>query len=172
MSNIAQYLKSIDPLGVKYKNTNLTYRQILQNETKRLKNILQREIDDYYTTYSPKVYKRGQHGGNLRRSLSADEVCDVSANGKKLTMSIKINENAIHESIIDGSEANAFWLINDGWKVKKDVWFKDIYRFGYYEGAHFVEDAVEEFKKTSKYGIKVEVIRPLLYYDKEYNGDY
>ena len=79
-------------------------------------------------------------------------------------IAIEVNDNAIHNSILDNSEANAFWLINDGWEVKKDVWFKDIYRFGYYEGAHFVEDAVEEFERTSKYGIKVQIIRPLLYY--------
>lgn len=163
-SNIEKYLKNINPLDIKYKNTNLTYRQILKNETKRLKDILQKKIEDYYNSYSPKVYDRGNHGGNLRYSLSVDDICSVSANGMKLIMNININENAIHNSILDDSEANAFWLINDGWQVKKDVWFKDIYRFGYYEGAHFVEDAVEEFERTSKYGIKVQIIRPLLYY--------
>ena len=163
-SGIEKYLKSINPLDIKYKNTSLTYRQILLNETRRFKNILQRKIEDYYNSYSPTVYKRGQHGGNLRKSLSVDDVCTISANGMKLIMSVNINENAIHNSIIDGDEANAFWLLNDGWSVKKDVWFKDIYRFGYYEGAHFVEDAIEEFENTSKYGIEVEVIRPLLYY--------
>ena len=155
-SNIEKYLKNINPLDLKYKNTNLTYRQILQKETRRLKDILQKKIEDYYNSYSPTVYKRGQHGGNLRDALSVDDVCTVSANGMKLIMNININENAIHNSILDDSEANAFWLINDGWQ--------DVYRFGYYEGAHFVEDAVEEFESTSKYGIKVEVVRPLLYY--------
>lgn len=163
-SNIEKYLENINPLDIKYKKTNLTYRQILQNETRRLKDILQRKIEDYYNSYSPKVYDRGNHGGNLRNSLSVDDVCTVSANGMKLIMNIKINDNAIHNSILDDSEANSFWLLNDGWSVKKDVWFKDIYRFGYYEGAHFVEEAIEEFEKTSRYGIKVEVVRPLLYY--------
>lgn len=164
MTNLEKQLKNINPLNVKYKNTNLTYRQILQNEAKRLKDILQKNIEDYYHSYSPTVYQRRQHGGNLLDSLSLDDVCAISANGMKLTMNININENAIHNSILDDSEANAFWLVNDGWKVAKNVWFKDVYRFGYFEGAHFVEDAVEEFERTSKYGIKVDVIRPLLYY--------
>lgn len=164
MTNLEKQLKNINPLDIKYKNTNLTYRQILQNEAKRLKSILQKNIEDYYNSYSPAVYQRGQHGGNLLDSLSLDDVCDISADGMKLTINININENAIHNSILDDSEANAFWLVNDGWKVKKDVWFKDVYRFGYYEGAHYVENAVEEFERTSKYRIKVDVIRPLLYY--------
>lgn len=164
MANIKNYLKNINPLDIKYKGTNLTYRQILTSETKRLKDILQQKIEDYYDSYSPTVYKRGQHGGDLHNALSVDDICTVSANGMRLTMNITVNDNAIHNSIIDGSEANAFWLVNDGWEVKKDVWFKDIYRFGYFEGAHYVEEAVEEFEKTSKYGIKVDVVRPLLYY--------
>lgn len=168
MKNIEKYLKTINPLDIKYKNTNLTYRQVLTKETNRFKRILQKHIDKYYSSYSPVVYERGQHGGNLRNALSVDDMCKISANGTKIILDIinviSVNENAIHNSIIDGSEANAFWLINDGWKVKKDVWFKDIYRFGYYEGAHFVEDAVKEFETTSAYNIKVEIIRPLLYY--------
>lgn len=163
-SNLEKYLKSINPLDIKYGKTNLTYHQVLQNETIRFKNILQKKIEDYYDSYSPAVYERRKHGGNLKDVLTVDDICSVSANGMKITMNVNINENAIHNSILDDSEANAFWLINDGWSVKKDVWFKDIYRFGHYEGAHFVEDAVEEFERTSKYGIKVEVVRPLLYY--------
>ena len=163
-TNIEKYLKNINPLDIKYKNTNLTYRQILERETKRLKDLLQKYIEDYYSSYSPVVYERGKHGGNLHDALSVDDMCSISANGMKLTMNINVNDNAIHNSILDDSEANSFWLLNDGWSVKKDVWFKDIYRFGYYEGAHFVEEAIEEFEKTSRYGIKVEVVRPLLYY--------
>ena len=164
MTNLEKQLKKINPLNVKYKNTNLTYRQILQQEAKRLKSILQKNIENYYNSYSPVVYDRGQHGGNLLDSLSLDDVCTVSSDGTKLNMTININENAIHKSLIDNSEANAFWLMNDGWQVRKETWFKEVYRFGYYEGAHYVEDAVEEFERTSKYGIKVDVIRPLLYY--------
>lgn len=162
--DINKFLKTINIKKIKYPNSNLTYEQILKNETKRFKDILQDCIDDYYNSYMPVVYKRGAYGGNLREALTVDNVCKISSNGKTLTCSVLVDEDAIHESILDGSEANAFWLINDGWNVKKDVWFKDIYRFGHYEGYHFVEKAVEEFERTDKYGIKVEVIRPLLYY--------
>lgn len=164
MTNLEKQLKKINPLNVKYKNTNLTYSQILQQESKRLKDILQKHIEHYYNSYSPVVYQRGLHDGNLLDSLSTDDVCTVSSDGIRFTMAININENAIHKSLIDNSEANAFWLMNDGWQVRKETWFKEVYRFGFYEGAHYVEDAIEEFENTSKYGIKVDVIRPLLYY--------
>lgn len=164
MSNIEKFLKNIIPQNIKYKNTNLTYQQILQKETNRLKNILQRHLEDYYKSYSPIAYERGQYGGNLRKALSVEDICTLSSNGMTITMELKINENAIHNSIINKSKSNAFWLMNDGWRVKKNTRFKNIYRFGHYEGAHFVEHAIEEFDKNNKYGIKVEVVRPLLYY--------
>lgn len=156
--------KELNPKYIRYPGTNLTYEQILKKELHRFKDILQKHIDDYYSSYTPTVYDRGNHGGNLRQSLTVDDICGLSSKNKMITCKILINENAIHNSILDGSEANAFWLLNDGWKVRKNVWFKEIYRFGYYEGAHFVENAIEEFEKTNKYGIKIEVIRPLLYY--------
>lgn len=164
MTNLEKQLKNINPLDIKYKNTNLTYHQILHNEAKRLKSILQKNIADYYNSYSPAVYDRGQHRENPLDSLSLDDICAISADDLKFTMNVNINENAIHNSILDNSEANAFWFMNDGWQVRKETWFKEVYRFGYYEGAHYVENTVEEFERTSKYGIKVDVIRPLLYY--------
>lgn len=157
-------IKELNPKYITYPGTNLTYEQILKKELYRFKDILQKHIDDYYDSYKPVVYDRGNHGGNLRQSLTVDDICELSSKNRMITCRLLVNENAIHNSIINGEEANAFWLINDGWKVRKNTWFKDIYRFGYYEGAHFVEKAVKEFEKSSKYGIKIEVIRPLKYY--------
>lgn len=162
--SLNKLIKELNPKYIRYPGTNMTYEQILKKELQRFKNILQKHIDDYYSSYTPVVYNRGRHGGNLRQSLTVDDICELSSKDRRITCRILINENAIHDSIVDGSEANAFFLINDGWQLKKNVWFKNIYRFGHYEGAHFVEDAVEEFEQTNKYGIKIEVVRPLLYY--------
>jgi hypothetical protein len=157
-------VRNINVKNIKYPGTNLTYEQVLKKELHRFADILQQKIDEYFESYQPRVYDRGNHGGDLRHALTVDDVCELSATGKSITCRILINDNAIHNSILDGSEANAFWLLNEGWEVQKNVWFKDIYRFGYYEGAHFVENAVDEFERTNKYGIKIEVVRPLLYY--------
>lgn len=164
--NLDKILKNIDVKKLKYKNTNFTYEEILKKEVRRFKDILQKYIDAYYLSYTPPIYgyQRGSSGGNLRNSLSVDDIVKISANGKELTCSVLINENAIHQSYFGDHLSNAFWLINDGYSVKKDVWFKDIYRFGFYEGAHYVEDAVNEFNETDKYGITVKVERPLLWY--------
>jgi len=54
-----------------------------------------------------------------------------------------------------GEEVNKAQLINFGWRVKKDVWFKDIKNFGYFEGVHFIEDGIRDYAKTKPSSIKV-----------------
>ena len=162
--SLKKLIKELNPKYIRYSGTNLTYEQILKQELNRFRDILQKHIDRYYSSYTPAVYDRGSHGGNLKQSLTVDDICELSSQNRLITCRILVNEKAIHGSVLDGSESNAFWLINDGWQVKKDVWFKDIDRFGHYGGAHFVEDAVEEFEGTNRYGIEIEVIRPLRYY--------
>ena len=162
--SLNKILHKLNPMLLKYPNTNMTYQEVLQIELVRFKKILEKYINNYYNSYIPSVYYRGKNKGNLKYSLDLDNICEISSTGKLITCRILINENTIHESIITGNNSNALWLINDGWQVKKNVWFKNIYRFGYYEGAHFIEDAIKEFESTTKYNIKVQVIKPLLYY--------
>ncbi len=162
--SIKNIIKNINVKKLKYPNTNLTFGQVLEIETRRFADILQKNIDNYYSSYTPSVYARGSSGGNLRKSVSVNDICIFSSNNKTITAEIIINENAIHNSILNKNSANAFWLMNDGWRVKKDVWFKDIHRFGYFEGTNFVEKSVREFNQSNKYGIILNIIRPIVYY--------
>lgn len=155
-------IKNIKKL--KYPNSNLTYEEVLIQEIHRFKVILRQHILAYYNSYSPMVYVRGSHEGNLLESLTVDDMIQISANGKQLICKILINENAIHTSVVDESYGNAFWLMNYGWEVGEDVPFHDRYRFGYFEGAHFLESAIEEFKNTNKYGLTIKVEEPMMFY--------
>ena len=157
-------LKNFDVRKLKYKNTNLTYEQVLKNEIYRFKDILKNHILAYYNSYSPMVYVRGSHEGNLLESLTVDDIVQLSIDGKQLICKIIINENAIHTSVVDDSYGNAFWLMNYGWEVGENVPFHDIHRFGYFEGVHFLENAIEEFENTNKYGLTVKVEQPLMFY--------
>ena len=155
-------IKNIKKL--KYPNSNLTYEEVLIQEIHRFKVILRQHILAYYNSYSPMVYVRGSHEGNLLESLTVDDMIQISANGKQLICKILINENAIHTSVVDESYGNAFWLMNYGWEVGEDVSFHDRYRFGYFEGAHFLESAIEEFKNTNKYGLAIKIEEPMMFY--------
>ena len=61
-----------------------------------------------------------------------------------------------------GEEVNTAYLLNYGYRVKKDVWFKDYENFGYREGANFVEDGIDDFNSTNTLGIKI---------TKKFNGE-
>lgn len=159
-------LKAFDIKKLRYPNSNLTYEQVLRNEIHRFKDILQKYMLAYYNSYSPVVYERGEWEGNFLDSLTVDDTVEMSANGKQLICKVIINENAIHKSRVTKTKyANAFWLLEDGWSVNENVPFADIYRFGYFEGAHFVENAVQEFNSTNRYGLTIRVERPLMYYE-------
>ena len=118
-------LKAFDIKKLRYPNSNLTYEQVLRNEIHRFKDILQKYIVAYYNSYSPNVYIRQSHEGNLLESLTVDDIVQISANGKQLICKVLINENAIHTSVVDESYGNAFWLMNYGWEVGEDVSFHD-----------------------------------------------
>ena len=141
-----------------------TLAQCLYSEVIRLKNLIQFYLDEYLMSTPPMVYKRT---GMLLSSLQVDDFLGIQIINGGLEIAIRFNNNAIHVSgdgIIgwDGSDekVNVAVLLNYGYRVKKDVWFKNIESFGYRTGAYFVEDGVADFNQSNPYGIKVTIIRP------------
>lgn len=145
-------------------STGKTLAQCLYSEVIRLKNLIQFYLDEYLMSTPPIVYKRT---GMLLSSLQVDDFLGIKVVNGGLEMAISFNDNAIHMSgdgIIgwdgNGEKVNVAILLNYGYRVKKDVWFKNIENFGYRTGAYFVEDGVADFNQSNPYGIKVTIIRP------------
>ena len=141
-----------------------TLAECLYSEVIRLKNLIQFYLDEYLMSTPPMVYKRT---GMLLSSLQIDDFLSIQIVNGGLEIAIRFNDNAIHTSgdgIIgwDGSDekVNVAVLLNYGYRVKKDVWFKNIENFGYRTGVYFVEDGVADFNQSNPYGIKVTIIRP------------
>lgn len=104
--------------------------------------------------------------GSMGNCISTADIADIKVDGMKLSVTLKI-QNSIRPSIFkkwNQSDANVFWLLNDGYTVKKDVWFKNIPNFGYRIAEHFVEEGIREFNSKNTLGIEISVERPLLYY--------
>jgi hypothetical protein len=131
--------------------------QILRKEAQRLRDCLQVQLDSYYNSYSPSMYERTY---GLQNSLTLDDLIDIDVIGGgngSLSMTISFNEGAKGTSLFSSEEVNKALLINYGWAVKKDVWFRDIYRFGYFEGDGFIEDGINDFFTSNPYNIKIEL---------------
>lgn len=133
-----------------------------------LRKNLKHHIDNYYASYVG-VYYRGDYGylispwGYVRTEMlkrSLDNVTfDVKDIASKTTRDISCEfsfdeDMAKSESILnelgDGTkdfsqyEGNRVDLIQGGWRVKKNVWFKNIEHFGYQEGYDFIGKAIDD----------------------------
>lgn len=162
MSVVSQ-LKDIDVRKLKFKNGK-TYEQIMREEVNRLYKCIQNRLDEYMSSYSPKLYQRT---GALQNSLKIDDILNLKVTGKTMSLDIYFDDSGYHQSGDgikgwdgNGDTVNTAYLLNYGYEVKKDVWFKDIPYFGYRPAGHFIEDGIADFEKNNPYGIKIKVHKP------------
>ena len=129
--------------------------EVLITEADRLRRCIQKYIDEFYK--QPYYTGRPQlREYRLQKALKVN--ADVKYDGNKKYIGLYFDDSkSWGESVVTG-ELTGYkpYLINFGWQVIKNVWFKNIYRFGYYEGFHFIEKGIEEWKSDLKYHIDIE----------------
>ena len=142
-----------------------TLAENLYNEANRLRNCIQNRLNIYLKTHP---YRYGgtsptyERTGGLENSLKVDDILSIRVVDNALEIDIFFDEGAIHKSGDgiqgwggNGDEVNVAYLLNYGYRVKKDVWFKNIPYFGFRPAANFVEDGIEDFNSTNTLGIKI-----------------
>ena len=161
--NLKSQLKNIDVTKLKFKNGK-TYGQVMVEETNRLRNCIQARLDAYMNSYQPKIYSRT---GALQNSLKVDDILNLKVTGKTMSLDIYFDDSGYHRSGDgiqgwdgNGETVNTAYLLNYGYNVEKDVWFKDIPNFGYRSAGHFIEDGIADFEASNPYGIKIKVHKP------------
>ena len=154
-------------------------RRYVKENSAKLADLFNRASRYLAKCINRKLYKIHQYNsdqffdkfGNLNGSNLLSKT-SMSQNGYNVEITY-VNElaNVIRPSIFyhkTHKKANVFWLINDGYSVRKDVWFKYIINFGQRAGQHFVEKGIADFNATNPYGLKVDpkrdVFRPVLYF--------
>ena len=163
--SFANQLKSIDITKLKMSNGR-TLAENLYSEANRLRDCIQNRLDIYMATHQPKMYDRT---GNLENSLKVDDFLSIKVVGNSLEIDIFFDDGAIHKSgdgikgwSGNGDEVNVAYLLNYGYRVEKDVWFKNIPYFGFRPAANFVEDGIDDFNATNTLGINI---------TKKFNGE-
>ena len=163
--SFANQLKSIDITKLKMSNGR-TLAENLYSEANRLRDCIQNRLDIYMNTHQPKMYDRT---GNLENSLKVDDFMSIKVVGNSLEIDIFFDDGAIHKSgdgikgwSGNGDEVNVAYLLNYGYRVEKDVWFKNIPYFGFRPAANFVEDGIDDFNATNTLGINI---------TKKFNGE-
>lgn len=151
--SLDKIIKNLDIRKIKT-SSGLTLSQELVNAANLLRDCIQERIDRE----------------TMRDCISTSDLADIRVDGNSLTIAMKI-QNSKRPSIFNESNhkyANVFWLINDGFVVKKD-WHFDGFahkeRWVYRKAEHFVEKGIEDFNSRTTLPIKIKLIkRPDLYY--------
>lgn len=145
-----------------------TVQQNLLEQANLLRELIRKHLSEYRSSFSPSGYIRR---GKLENSIVVDSKVQVV--GDRLQVLVSFNESANHlsgfgiwsihdgrgkfedddNSFDSGDNVNTALLLDQGYKVKKPVWFKDIENFGYREGAKFIEKAIDEFNEVNSMGI-------------------
>lgn len=160
--SLENQLKGLDITKLKMTNGK-TVEQNLRAEAKRLRSCIQKRLNEYMDSYEPKYIRTG----GLENSLNIDDYITIKPSPLSLEIFLYFDQNANHKSgdgILGwdgtGETVNTAWLLNFGYTVKKDVWFKNIENFGYRQGGHFIEHGIDDFNKSNKMGIKITPIYP------------
>lgn len=132
-------------------NNGMTIEEMLKSEANRFLEILQDEINNWYSLYKPTVYTRTF---NTLKSIYAEDLVEVSSSRINLEVKIKYTGLAYHKSIFGGEDANTLLLMNCGYAVKSG-WHKNIPNFGYRAAGNFLDRAVERFQKDNIFGITI-----------------
>lgn len=177
-SDLNNQIKRLIAKNIKMSNGK-TYEQNLLREAHRLKNIIARHLDIARNEHipdpsSPFAYERT---GDFPRSLKVEDIVNMRIVGNTIEISVYFDrDGAVRSSgfgikslatTIDESgrpqlvpwrsegEVNIGLIYEFGYKVNKDVWFKNIPYFGYRSGTRFLSNAIDEFLADNPYGIRV-----------------
>lgn len=164
MSSLADRLKKIDVSKLK-NSKGRTLAEELQSCAELLRSLIKKHLNKYLDNNGlPNSYYLGtkQRTGSLAESVRVEDVAQVRVNGARLEVYVYFDENAYHGSGYgmwnknNNPDVNVAELLNYGYTVEEDVWFKPIPNFGFRKGAFFVEDAIDEFNSTpNSLGLKI-----------------
>jgi len=127
----------------------------LRQAAEELKRFINKYIQNYYDSYSPKVYTRT---GGLKRALTVDTVIVDGPDGTQ-GIGLYFNEaDNTGYSIFSGESVSKAQKINDGWHVSRGP-HRNIELFGYQAPYSFIQKGIREFYMNSKYRHSVKIFR-------------
>ena len=134
-----------------------TVEKELKRHARFLANCIMYRLDQVYDSYEPKVYNRTY---DLYNSVYVDDkvFAEVSSTGASLSINVCFDDGAWHRGL-NGKKVNTAVLLNEGWQTHGA--FANVPYFGFREPTHFIELAVEDYKRG--------VPKP---FDVEINKDY
>jgi hypothetical protein len=118
-----------------------------------LRDCIQARLEEYY-----------DHWGNTGDLLKALKCrASVDTDGDHMSIGLYFDAQLDQAKSFVSPAWNEGWrkslLVSEGWEVKRDVWFKDIWHLGFYEGFNFINDGIKDWMASSKYARYISVSR-------------
>ena len=152
MASIEEQIRKI-ARKMKFAN-NKTIERTLMEAVDYLYMCIQREIDNMYESYTPKVYERRPWHEGLRSALYAEDFLDARIKGDIIEVSLKFSDNVRARNFNDTHDSNVAVLMNNGWAWHSRP-LRSIPRFTNYEGWHFIEKGCRKFNETNRWGVQI-----------------
>jgi hypothetical protein len=132
-------------------------KQVLSDAGRELEHLMIEELNNYFDSYEPKVYKRT---GNTIASIRVGEPRKISIN--QWSLDITFDESlANHPSVFGQEQGYTPWLLEVGWNIENKVVYSRP-MFTKHPGTHYIQKAVERFNANNPHGLFVTV---------EHNGE-
>lgn len=130
----------------------------LEDASKDLKRYLIDGLQNYYDSYDPQQYERTYQ---TLKDIRLGKPIQTSPG----VYNVSIEMNSPHKSLFNGDDGNTLWLLNAGFKTGWNSSINNgngIEHFSKFKGTNYIQDAVNKFNHSNKYGINVKVL---------FNGD-
>lgn len=132
-----------------------TTAQNLEDAITYLYECIDKYIQEYYLSYTPKVYRRTY---DFRDSLYAENLVQARVVGNRIEMSVSFRDsNSYHQNLFKDHMSYIPALINFGWSAPKleAMTINRVHRFTHYSGYHFIEKAIRMFNRRNPYGVYI-----------------
>jgi hypothetical protein len=124
----------------------LVTKQDLEKAANALRDYLLTHIKRYFDSYDPAIYERT---GQLLDSIQVKVINNAG------TMQAHVyfdSSKTMRDSLFEGGgQGDALLSLDKGWEVKKNVWFKDIEHFGYFDGVGFIRSALADAEGDERF---------------------
>lgn len=148
-----------------------TFEHFMFRAAQQLKKYIEQEYYALHDKYEPSVYQRDRHSVPWKSpknyhfdgSLFAEDFVEVGFDKRSLTIKLRFDDNAYHESVVRnngryGQDGYLPILLNYGWAWNGLEGYNDF--FHGFEGMYFIENGIQRFmndKRFQKKGITIKI---------------
>lgn len=158
MANLNNQIKKLIATKMKLSNGE-TLAEQLKREVDNLYNCIQQRIDEYYDSYTPKIYSRTYR---FQGAMYAENLVDIHVEKNQIKLSVRFHPNlAYHKTFTSSGNGYVPILLNYGFNNKKlQNYFgakEPIEHLTHLDPQLFLENGILDWNRQNKLGVAIDV---------------